>query len=246
MKPVNLAVSTPFGRRGGMWSCHRNSHGGIHTGDDFAVSAGTRLVAAISGTIRHRNYGSAFGRHQFAISPSPGQPFADGEVFYAHCRTRLPDGTEVNMGDFVAESGAEGNVSGPHLHFEFHPHSKGHWSCDVVADPQPVYDLHTSAPAPAPTPTPAANPVYLDKLHQGQQDSDSVRVLQRVFNSHSLPAPGNITLPITGNFGEKTATVARTCQQVHGHLWGEGSADDMGNVSVGRKQAAHLGLSVVG
>ena len=95
------SISTPFGKRGKHWSCKKTSAGGIHTGVDFAAPSGTKIVAPIAGTIRHRNYGSAFGRHQFAISPSKGQPFAKGEVFFAHTRTRLKDGTKVKIGDKV-------------------------------------------------------------------------------------------------------------------------------------------------
>ena len=223
MKTVDMAVNPPFGRRGQMWrSC------GKHTGDDFPVSAGTRLVAAISGTIRHRNYGSAFGNHQFAISPSKGQPFADGEVFYAHTRTRLPDGTEVRMGDFVAESGAEGNVSGPHLHFEFHPHSKGRWSCAVVADPQPVYDLHEDHGSGGSQWS--HGDVYQDKLRPGQQDSDSVRRLQWVLNQWSFR--GGVELPITGNYGSQTQSeVAKFQTQICG---------DAGDGAIGPRQTDRL------
>jgi hypothetical protein len=102
---------------------------------------------------------------------------------------------------------------------------------------------------PQPQPQPGGGdfgPVHIGKLHQGQQNSESVKALQRALNAHSLPAPGNITLPVTGNFAEKTAMVVQTCQRVHGAQWGEGAADPDGHVSVGPKQAAHLGLRVVG
>jgi murein DD-endopeptidase MepM/ murein hydrolase activator NlpD len=138
--PDQYGISTPYGRRGPYWSCNENASGdGIHTGDDFAAPAGTPLYATIAGEIRHRNYGSAFGGHQFAISPDPGQPFADGEVFYAHARKRLPDGTRVKPGDWVGEVGSEGNATGPHLHYEFHPNTKNAWNCSVHANPGPTY-----------------------------------------------------------------------------------------------------------
>lgn len=129
-------VTTAYGVKGS-WSC------GFHTGVDIACPTGTRLVAAIAGEIRHRSYGSALGNHQFAISPDPGQPFAEGEAFYAHTRTRLPDGTRVNVGDYVAECGVEGNTTGPHLHFEYHPEQKNSWGCNVCANPQPLLDYQS-------------------------------------------------------------------------------------------------------
>ena len=136
-------VTTPYGKRGSYWSCNENSSGGVHTGCDLAAPSGTFIYAPIAGQIRHRSYGSAFGGHQFAISPDPGQPFADGEVFFAHTRTRLQDGTYVQIGTFIGEVGAEGNVSGPHLHMEYHPDTKGSWSCSVHADPAPILNHQT-------------------------------------------------------------------------------------------------------
>lgn len=139
-----VAVSTPYGKRGPYWSCNDNGSGGVHTGVDFACPSGTDILAPIAGQIRHRSYGSAFGSHQFAISPDDGEPFGAGEVFFAHTTSRLADGTRVAIGQKVADVGAEGNVSGPHLHMEYHPDTKGVWSCSVHADPQPVLDFQAS------------------------------------------------------------------------------------------------------
>jgi murein DD-endopeptidase MepM/ murein hydrolase activator NlpD len=135
-----------------MWSCKEDSNGnGIHTGVDYACASGTDVVAPIDGQIRHRSYGSAFGNHQFAISPDEGQPFAKGEVFFAHTTTRPKDGEYVKIGQKIADVGAEGNVSGPHLHFEYHADSKGKWSCSVIDDPQPVLDFAASGGGTDPT-----------------------------------------------------------------------------------------------
>lgn len=132
------SISTAYGRRGPYWGCNKNAQGGVHTGADWAAPAGTQIVAPIAGQIRHRNYGSAFGKHQFAISPDANQPFGRGEVFFAHTSTRLPDGTRVDIGTPIAKVGAEGNVTGPHLHMEYHPTTKGSWSCAACADPAPI------------------------------------------------------------------------------------------------------------
>lgn len=224
------SITTAYGKSGS-WSC------GFHTGADFACPAGTRLVASIAGEIRHRNYGSALGNHQFAISPDPGQPFGDGEVFYAHTRTRLPDGTRVNVGDFVAECGAEGNATGPHLHYEYHPSQKNSWGCDDCANPQPTIDHQGGSSAPPSSgssyPKPTSGQVYLEKLHYGQQDSDSVWYLQDVLNRHTLQ--GGQTLPTTGNYLSETDEEVRLCQQQHGF------GNDPVNASyVGPQQAEHL------
>jgi len=132
-------VSTAYGIRGSHWSCRRDSAGnGIHTGVDFAAPTGAKVVAARSGTVRHRNYGSAFGYHQVAVTCSDGT-----EDFYAHMRTRVADGTHVSAGDKIGEVGSEGNVTGPHLHFEKH-NRQGSWSCEVIVDPMPSVNSGSS------------------------------------------------------------------------------------------------------
>ena len=111
---TTFKITTHYGKRGSYWSCNRDSSGnGIHTGLDFAAPVGTPVFATIAGDVRHRNYGSAFGNHQVAISPDADQPFGKGEVFYAHMRSRVADGTKVKPGDKIGEVGTEGNVSGP-------------------------------------------------------------------------------------------------------------------------------------
>jgi murein DD-endopeptidase MepM/ murein hydrolase activator NlpD len=239
-------VDTPYGRRGHNWSCNENSSGGIHTGDDFAVASNTPLYAAIAGTIRHRQYGSWAGDRQFAISPSAGQPFEAGEVFYAHGNERLADGTEVQVGDYVGKSGARGNVTGPHLHFEFHPNEKNSWYCGVHANPSAVYGTSGGGgggDSGSEYPTPTSNKVYVSKLVQGQMASDSVWYLQRSLNQNGNP-PEGASLPLTGNFLDQTAAAVKGCQQAHG--FGD---DPMGSVYVGPSQAAHLfdgwGLEII-
>ena len=136
-----VPIGTPYGKRGTMWSCNKDSSGrGVHTGVDFEAAVGTDILAPIAGQIRHRNYGAAFGRHQFAISPDEGQPFAKGEVFFAHTSTRLADGVYVKIGQKIADVGMEGNTSGPHLHMEYHADTKNQWSCSTHDNPQPVLD----------------------------------------------------------------------------------------------------------
>jgi len=43
----------------------------------------------------------------------------DVMTLYAHCKTiYVKEGEIVNQGQAIAEVGATGNVTGPHLHFE--------------------------------------------------------------------------------------------------------------------------------
>lgn len=216
------SVYIPYGKSGSMWS-----HCGWHTGVDFAADYGTTIYAPIDGQVRHRNYGSSFGSHQFVLSPDPDQPFGDGEVFFAHTYDRPPDGKYVLIGEPLAHVGEEGNADGPHLHLEYHPETKDQWCHIYCANPQVILD-HVGGAPPS-----TGNVVYLEKLHYGQQDSDSVRHLQEVLNGH--PLTGGETLPISGNYLDETDEEVRLCQVQHGY-----GNDPAGHSYVGPSQADHL------
>jgi murein DD-endopeptidase MepM/ murein hydrolase activator NlpD len=133
--PDHPTVDTPYGRRGHHWSCDENAAGeGIHTGVDYAAPAGALVVAARPGDLVHCHFGSAFGAHQVAVWCDDGT-----RDFYAHMRYRV-EPCRVRAGDMVGQVGAEGNATGPHLHFERHTSHSAGWSCGVVTDPQPSID----------------------------------------------------------------------------------------------------------
>ncbi|MDT0463827.1 M23 family metallopeptidase [Streptomyces gibsoniae] len=104
-------LTAGFGRAGGMWRAG-------HSGQDFAVPSGTRVVAVHTGTVvkaggNGAGDGSAYGnavvlRH------------ADGTYSqYAHLsRIDVRPGQSVTTGQRIGLSGSTGNSSGPHLHFE--------------------------------------------------------------------------------------------------------------------------------
>ena len=142
MIPVpGVSVGTPYGRRGPYWSCNKDAAGnGIHTGVDYPANVGTKVVAARPGTARYCNHGSAFGYHQLEVRCGDGT-----RDFYAHMTTRtVSDGAKVSAGQQVGKVGAEGNVTGPHLHFERHATETGGWSCGVVRDPAPSINYAAS------------------------------------------------------------------------------------------------------
>jgi hypothetical protein len=90
------------------------------------------------------------------------------------------------------------------------------------------------APLPGQQPQPGGDwskgDVYQDKLHPGQEDSDSVRRLQWVLNQWSFK--GGVELPITGLYGPQTASeVAKFQTQVCG---------DAGDGAIGPKQTDAL------
>ena len=208
--PSKYKITTPYGRRGSYWSCDKVNGKGIHTGADFACPVGTPVYATIAGQVRHRNYGSAFGNHQVAISPDSDQPFGDGEVFYAHMRKRAANGTRVKVGDWIGEVGIEGNVSGAHLHYEYHPNAKGKWSCAVVADPSPTLGGGGSGGGSYVTTN-----IYSDRLGYGEptngdDSSDTVRELQERLNRISLP--DGKTIEVTGRYDDDTDAEVRKWQ----------------------------------
>jgi hypothetical protein len=206
---TNYPITTAYGKRGSYWSCNENSSGnGVHTGCDFAAPNGTPVYATIAGDVRHRNYGSAFGNHQVAISPDSDQPFGNGEVFYAHMRKRVADGTKVSQGDWIGEVGSEGNVSGPHLHYEFHPNTKGSWSCNVHADPAPTLGGSTN--------TYVTKDIYTNKLGYGEptngdSSSDTIKELQELLNRTTLVGGQNLT--VNGKYDNDTDEEVRLWQE---------------------------------
>ncbi|MFD8155285.1 peptidoglycan DD-metalloendopeptidase family protein [Streptomyces sp. NPDC001046] len=106
--PVDGAtVGTPYRMSGSMWSS------GYHTGVDFVVPTGTSLKAVGAGTVVSAGWGGAYG-NQVVIKLSDGN-YAQ----YAHLsQLSVSAGQTVTAGQQIGLSGATGNVTGPHLHFE--------------------------------------------------------------------------------------------------------------------------------
>lgn len=104
------------------------------------------------------------------------------------------------------------------------------WTGDINGVDLPISDSGSSG---GDYPKPSGKTVYLDKLHYGQKDSDSVWHLQNVLNGHKLS--GGQTLPTTGNYLDETDEEVRLCQQQHGY-----GNDPAKKSFVGEKQANHL------
>jgi murein DD-endopeptidase MepM/ murein hydrolase activator NlpD len=106
--PVSGAViGTGYHVAGSMWAS------GYHTGVDFIVPTGTPLKAVGAGTVVSAGWGGAYG-NQVVIK------LADGYYAqYAHLSAlSVSSGQTVTEGQQIGLSGATGNVTGPHLHFE--------------------------------------------------------------------------------------------------------------------------------
>ncbi|WP_327319347.1 M23 family metallopeptidase [Streptomyces sp. NBC_01235] len=104
---AGATVGTGYHVAGSMWSS------GYHTGVDFVVPTGTSLKAVGAGTVVSAGWGGAYG-NQVVIK------LADGYYAqYGHLsQLSVSAGQAVTAGQQVGLSGATGNVTGPHLHFE--------------------------------------------------------------------------------------------------------------------------------
>ncbi|MFB7214441.1 peptidoglycan DD-metalloendopeptidase family protein [Streptomyces sp. NPDC056255] len=105
--PVPGNHTTNYRASGSNWSS------GSHTGIDFPVSTGTSVKSITSGTVVAAGWGGAYG-NQVVVK------HADGHYSqYGHLSSiSVSAGQAVSTGQQVGLSGATGNVTGPHLHFE--------------------------------------------------------------------------------------------------------------------------------
>ena len=83
-----------------------------HTGIDIATDTGTIIVSAMDGKVTQVSSVGDYGKHLRIVK---------GEIttLYAHCsKIYVKEGDTIKQGQKIAEVGATGNVTGPHLHFE--------------------------------------------------------------------------------------------------------------------------------
>ncbi|MFI1226981.1 MULTISPECIES: peptidoglycan-binding protein [unclassified Streptomyces] len=98
--------------------------GGAHAGQDVTNSTGTAVYAAAGGTVIRRSWGGGLGgRTGNALVISHG---SNQYTYYGHLSAyRVALNAKVSAGQRIADMGATGNVTGPHLHFETHSGSLG-------------------------------------------------------------------------------------------------------------------------
>lgn len=83
-----------------------------HTGIDIARVVGTVVISAMEGTVELVSGEGSYGNH---VKITNG----DVSTLYAHCsKIYVKAGDYITQGQEIAEVGATGNVTGPHLHFE--------------------------------------------------------------------------------------------------------------------------------
>ncbi|WP_416967531.1 M23 family metallopeptidase [Streptomyces sp. 4F14] len=100
-------VSTGYRSGGSLWSS------GSHTGIDFHAATGTPVHAVGLGTVVEAGWGGAYG-NQIVVRMNDGT-----YTQYGHLSSiSVAVGQTVTPGERIGYSGATGNVTGPHLHFE--------------------------------------------------------------------------------------------------------------------------------
>ncbi|MDC3412245.1 peptidoglycan DD-metalloendopeptidase family protein [Aquibacillus sp. 3ASR75-11] len=117
--PTSGYVTSPFGPRGAEY------HQGIDIGNATARQGGDVPIRAVADGIVSRSYtSSSYGNVVFITH------YLDGQIYtsvYAHMKYTplVGNGATVKKGQQLGVMGATGNVTGPHLHFEFH---RGQWN----------------------------------------------------------------------------------------------------------------------
>lgn len=108
--PVSGKLSSTFG-----WREHPVEGGSrFHYGIDLAADTGTDIVAFADGEVFATGESSTLGNY-IMLRHEGGYV-----TLYGHCSRVTATGGTVSKGDKIAEVGATGLVTGPHLHFELH------------------------------------------------------------------------------------------------------------------------------
>ena len=108
--PVPGVLSSTFG-----WREHPVEGGNrFHYGVDLAADTGTDIVAFADGEVYATGESSTLGNY-IMLRHTGGYV-----TLYGHCSRITATGGAVSKGEKIAEVGATGLVTGPHLHFELH------------------------------------------------------------------------------------------------------------------------------
>jgi hypothetical protein len=111
-KYSSTLISAGYGARdaqGGNW----DSTGGVHKGTDYAVSAGTPVVAVKDGVVSDKTLSADYGQ-AVLIDHDGGY-----SSLYAHLSSKQASpGTRIIRGQEIGKSGKSGNAAEPHLHYE--------------------------------------------------------------------------------------------------------------------------------
>ncbi len=118
--PVDAPITSAYGLR------LRGVRPDIHRGVDLDVPTGTPVAAMSEARVRFSGVMAGFGN---VVWLDHGGGLL---TVYAHLsEIRVREGARIGPGDILGLSGASGDVSGPHLHFEV-------WRWGREVDPVPL------------------------------------------------------------------------------------------------------------
>ena len=138
--PSTYAMASPVE---GWVSCEWRGYEG-HAGMDIACPVGTPVYAAYAGTVERTGDFSDIGRSgdRNILIRNPDQE----AQYYGHLEECLVKvGDRIRKGQLIGYSGARGNVTGPHLHFETW-RAGGNGGVDEDMDPRMHFESHGVIP----------------------------------------------------------------------------------------------------
>ena len=127
MQDKKYKVTTPFGVAGARWSS------GKHEGIDYAAPKGAVVVAPCDGKVVKvgQCWGAAFGSNSVLMKVSGGY------LLFAHLSSYSVKVNQVlKTGEVLGKVGADGNVTGAHLHMELQKGSS--WKRGGGIDPKDI------------------------------------------------------------------------------------------------------------
>lgn len=108
MWPARGSISSPFGYRSNPFTGLKTFHSAI----DIVMPTGTRVKATSAGTVADTGYNSVFGNY-IILKHANGY-----QSLYGHLSgISVREGTKVEQGAVIGNSGNTGQSTGPHLHF---------------------------------------------------------------------------------------------------------------------------------
>lgn len=138
--PSTYAMASPVK---GVVSCEWRGYEG-HAGMDIACPVGTPVYAAYAGTVERTGDFSDIGRSgdRNILIRNPDQE----AQYYGHLEECLVKvGDRIRKGQLIGYSGARGNVTGSHLHFEMW-RAGGNGGVDEDMDPRIHFESHGVIP----------------------------------------------------------------------------------------------------
>jgi hypothetical protein len=150
VRPVSPNVPVTLGYRQRMAS--RPTY--IHRGIDYGARLGTPVMATVAGVVvyagRGGGYGPAYGTQVVVRTGDVWHLYAHLSSFSVHA------GQVVQTGQVIAKTGATGNVTGPHLHYQECTQPPSAYK----SDRRPVFPYTEIRDEPAGTPKPGTVTVF--------------------------------------------------------------------------------------